>query len=100
MTDFGEEDNAIYKYLDFGDGIKSVTIRYKTSQEVSLKIAANKPWFNELANIKLNAGDKKDVWQVATFPVLSKVNGIHALWLTLVAKEGNGFELDWFMFNR
>ncbi|WP_142785510.1 family 43 glycosylhydrolase [Changchengzhania lutea] len=95
LSKFKNKDAAIYKYLDFGDGIASIKIHVKSISGGQLNIYSDKPWHKKLATLMLEPN--KD-WHTITVPVKNET-GIHALWFEASGAEGELFEIDWFQFN-
>ena len=97
LTQFRNGDEAIFKYLDFGDGIKLIRIRVKKINGGQLNIFSDKPWHKKLATVEIPAGEKENDWETLTLEVNSE-SGIHALWLQAQGEEGDLFEIDWLNF--
>lgn len=97
LTQFRNGDEAIYKYLDFGVGIKTVNIRVKVQNGGKLHIYSDKPWHKKLATLNLEKISKNETWKTLSVEVKSET-GEHALWLQATGPEGDLFELDWLKF--
>ncbi|WP_299665963.1 family 43 glycosylhydrolase [uncultured Polaribacter sp.] len=95
LSEFKNKDAAIYKYLDFGDGVSTLKIRVKSILGGKLNVYSDKPWNKKLATLKVQAN--KD-WQTIIVPVKNET-GIHALWLEASGSDGELFEIDWFQFD-
>tara|TARA_R110002096_G_scaffold108787_3_gene238038 strand:+ start:24205 stop:25530 length:1326 start_codon:yes stop_codon:yes gene_type:complete len=95
LSKFKNKDNAIYKYLDFGQGVSSLKIHIKSLDGGQINIYSDKPWHKKLATLKLEPN--KD-WHTLTVPVKNET-GIHALWLEAIGADGELFQIDWFQFN-
>jgi arabinoxylan arabinofuranohydrolase len=98
LTGFRDGDAVVYKYLDFGEGVRSITLRIKSDAGGRLVISTDKPWHNRMAVAGIEAGTLKNDWQTLTFEVES-IHGVHALWFQGYGDEGDLFEIDWFAFN-
>jgi len=92
-------DRAAYKYIDFGQGVKSVTLAVipgKTGGSISF--ALDNPWGPAIAGAVVSGGEAGSSAQLLTFPVES-VTGVHALWLRFKTEGKESFQCDWFRFN-
>ena len=91
-------DAAIYKYLDFGRGVKSVKMRIRTLNDGKIILFAGKPWHRKLGEYDAVAGKGAKDWQVVEF-YTGEIPGVHALWIQFSGDEGKDlFEIDWFLF--
>lgn len=97
LRGFKNGDKAIFKYLDFGTGVRSVTIRVMPKSDGELILSAGKPWNHRLAVIPIKANETREKWQEITADVNS-INGVHALWIQARGEEGDLFEIDWVKF--
>jgi len=97
LTQFRNGDEAIYKFLDFGKGIKSMSIRIRRLNGGKLHIFSDKPWHKRLAIVEISSGTMQNDWETLTLEVNSE-SGIHALWLQAHGGEGDLFEIDWLKF--
>lgn len=89
-------DKAAYKYLDFGTGTDSLSLRYRAPLGGTLIAAADKLWHQRLLRADLPA-TPADEWRIITLPV-NAPQGIHAFWL-MYHHEGDGMmDIDWFRF--
>jgi len=93
------KDRVAYKYLNFGDGVDSVTFRVKPGKKPGkIEIATDMPWHRSLGTLDI-PGEEKGAWRDFTVAV-DKIDGIHALWLRFYGDEGDLFSVDWFIFSR
>jgi hypothetical protein len=90
-------DAAIYKYIDFGEGIDSVNLRIKSFSNAKLLLSAGKPWHHRLALKEFEDDELGDDWQIVTIPTVS-VSGVDELWIQAYGDKGDLFEIDWFRF--
>lgn len=97
LTNISHNDKAIYKYIDFGEGVQTATIRLKAFREATIEISAGKPWHSKLGQITVQP--ETNNWQTITFEVNNSVVGVHALWLQVWGEEKNLLEIDWIKFN-
>ncbi len=96
---FYHKDRAAYKYIDFGNGADSVTIRLKTNRRSGkLWLIPDKPWLSSMASIDLKELKDQPTWQEITVKTRD-VKGVHALWMMVQGDEGELFSIDWFKFS-
>ncbi|MBE0637350.1 MAG: family 43 glycosylhydrolase, partial [Bacteroidales bacterium] len=94
LTQIYSGDKAAWKYIDFGQGVDSITIRIKPGSKGGKMVASlDKPWHQRLALIEMSTEAGYE-WQTLTFPV-DYTNGVHALWLHFYGEDGEMMELDW-----
>jgi len=92
-------DKAVFKYVDFKEGAKSITIRIAPGEDGGrIVVAIDQPWSKRLANITIPGANGKKEWQTLTFDV-DRVAGVHALWLQFFGKGSQMFSIDWLAFN-
>lgn len=90
-------DKLAYKYIDFNEGAKSITIRLKAgSKGGKIVVSSDKPWHKRLALLEIKPS-LDNQWQDYTFPV-EHAEGIHALWLHFYGDDLEMFSIDWFSF--
>jgi len=97
LTQFRNGDDAIFKYLDFGEGVKSLSMRVRKLKGGKLSIYSDKPWNKRLTVVDIPAGNTENDWQTLSVEVNSET-GVHALWLQAQGEEGDLFEIDWLKF--
>ncbi len=98
LTGIHNGDRAGYKYIDFGDGIKKVTIRVKPGTEGgTIDMAVDMPWYGGFGKVHVPAGAGNDEWTMITVKVKS-IDGVRALWLRFYGEGKNLFEVDWLRF--
>lgn len=92
-------DQASFKYLDFGMGLRQVTIRYKAFKDCKLLLYVNnEKQMKRISEIELKPS-VESIWLEKTFRV-EKTEGIVELILEGVGNEGYLFEIDWFKFSK
>lgn len=98
LTEIREGDRAAYKYIDFGDGVKSVTFSVTPGQDAgSIELAIDRPWGWAPATIEIPGnGDGKAIELKAG--VDPGFKGVHAVWLRFKAKGEKSYKVDWFKF--
>ena len=93
------EDKAVFKYIDFGKGVKSIRIRVAPGTNGGkIVLSADKPWHSQLAELNIEARKGIKKWQTLDFEV-SPVTGIHALWFQFYGEGDDLMSIDWFQFN-
>jgi len=99
LSKIRDKDKVVYKYIDFKDGVTSVSIKVKKGKsQAKIKLLTDKPWHKEIAEINIQPTKNED-WEVLTFDVQS-VSGIHALWLQFSSENQDLFEIDWIKFSK
>ncbi len=94
------KDKVVYKYIDFKDGVKSVSLRIKKGTNGGrINMMIDQPWHKKIAEIKIDSTEKNIDWQTLTFNV-EKITGVHALWLQFFGEGNEMFEVDWIRFNK
>jgi hypothetical protein len=89
-----------FKYIDFKEGVKTVTLRIKKGKNAGkINMMIDKPWHKQIAEIDIKSGNNSQNWEDLTFPV-ENTKGIHALWLQFFGENKDLFEIDWIRFNR
>lgn len=89
-TIFAKKGDCVkYNTVDFGNGVKSVTVRCNVANNATLTIAADGV---KIATVTLKG---MGLWSEQTFKVSSKVKGIHHLTCTL---DAGAAEVDWIKF--
>ena len=97
LTNIKSGDKAASKYLDFGVGVKSMTVRLSPgTRGGKLAVSLDKPWHKRIALIEIKPSETGE-WQELTFPV-ETATGVHALWLHFYGDDEKMFSLDWFRF--
>ncbi len=87
----------VYKYIDFKEGINKLTIRVKPGAKGGTLVASlDKPWHHKIATFHVE-GSKNHEWQILSAQV-DNPGGVHSLWFTFWAGEGEKIELDWLVF--
>lgn len=98
LTHIENGDKAVFKYIDFGEGVNTVSVRLLPKTKggtLSLKI--DKPWHQEIAKIIVQGDDKENNWQIVKTNV-ENVTGIHALWIQCWGSNTQMFDIDWIKF--
>ena len=91
-------DKAVYKYINFGEGIKEISLRIAPGPDGGrIVVSADKPWHKKLATFDVEGSDINK-WQTVTKKCES-ITGIHALWLTFYGKGDDMFRIDYLQFH-
>jgi arabinoxylan arabinofuranohydrolase len=99
LAEMGNGDKAVFKYVDFGKGVKSVSLRVAPGEDGGrIVVAVDQPWHKRLANITIAGTKDRREWQTLTFDV-EPVTGVHAVWLQFFGKGDQMFSIDWLTFN-
>ncbi len=100
LDKMGDKDKVVFKYLDFEEGVKSVTLRIRSnSKGGKIELFLDKTWHKKIASIDINPANENSKWQTLTFDV-KNCTGIHALWVVASGKNNNLFTIDWLKFNK
>jgi arabinoxylan arabinofuranohydrolase len=92
-----EGDFAAYKYIDFGNGVKSVTIRVAPGKEPGrIELKLDHSWHPNIGVLEI-PGSPAGSWQERTVEV-EPVTGVHALWLRFHGHGTDLLEVDWLRF--
>ena len=100
LTKINNGDKACYKYIDFGNGADSVTIRIATKEKPG-KLRFNIGVFEKqtVAEVTIPGNGDGKIWQTITVKA-NGVKGIHAVWLQFEGDGSDLFDLDWFVFSK
>jgi arabinoxylan arabinofuranohydrolase len=93
-------DKAAYKYLDFGVGADSITVRVRPGRSGgSISFRADMPWGPRLGRVEIPPAGGTTGWIKITVPTGGQVAGVRALWLQFGAEGDETYTLDEFSFN-
>ena len=102
LGEIQHEDRALFRYVDFGDGVGNVSIRVappKNSGKIVVK--QDMPWGATLAEVKIPKGTGEKFWTIVTAGVNS-VKGVHPLWLMFYSDDPKSewdMAVDWLKFD-
>lgn len=101
LTNLTAGSRAVYKYIDFKTGVKTVTIKVKGGKkEGAILLKADKPWHKTIATITVPANElSKDTYQEITVPV-NTISDVHAMYLIYKGNEENDISIDWIQFGK
>ena len=91
-------DRAVYKYVDFGDGATSVQMRVAPgSKPGKIIIRMDNSWEAPVGTLDVPGGGNGQTWELLTCR-LKQVKGVHVLHLSFVTEENSSFNVDRFVF--
>ena len=91
-------DRVAFKYVDFGDGVDSVTLWVRGGEgKGRIDLALDRPWNGAFARIEVEGAPGTDAWRTITAPV-APVRGVHALWVRFRGEGPRLPSLDRFRF--
>jgi hypothetical protein len=95
-----DDDRAGYKYIDFGDGVDSVTVRVAPGAKPGrIVLSLDQMWTAPVATLDVPGGGDGKTWTDVTGP-LKPVRGVHALWLRFRGEGEDLFRIDSFRFEK
>ncbi len=100
LTGITDGDRAAYKYIDFGEGVKRLTIRVASRTDPgTIEVALDQPWHPNILEKPLGIpgdGDGKTWTELKVS--MKPVTGVHAVWLRFATEGKETFNVDWFRF--
>ena len=91
-------DRAVYKYINFGDGATLVQMRVAPgSKPGKIIIRMDNSWEAPVGTLDVPGGGNGQTWELLTCR-LKQVKGVHALHLSFVTEENSSFHVDRFVF--
>jgi beta-xylosidase len=91
-------DRAVYKYINFGDGATLVQMRVAPgSKPGKIIIRMDNSWEAPVGTLDVPGGGNGQTWELLTCR-LKQVKGVHALHLSFVTEEDSSFNVDRFVF--
>jgi arabinoxylan arabinofuranohydrolase len=98
LTGISNGDRAVFKYVDFGNGVKRITLRIAPGEDGGrIVVSIDQPWYKRLANITIDGVKGEKTWKTLSFDV-EPVTGVHALWLQFSGKGKDTYSIDWLKF--
>jgi len=100
LTKINNGDKACYKYIDFGNGADSLTIRIAAKHKPGI-VRFNIGVFEKqtIAEVPVPGNGDGKTWQNITVKA-NGVKGIHAVWLQFEGEGVDLYDLDWFLFSK
>lgn len=99
LVNIRNDDKAVYKYIDFANGVDSVIIRVNPGWNGGkIRLAIDQHWYDDIGVIEVPR--RKEAGGALTIrrKIEKPVKGVHALWLHFQGSGDDLFELDWFQF--
>ena len=92
------KDWAAYKYIDFGTGVKTVTVSVAMGAKPGkIQFKLDNVWGEPIGTLEIpGGGDGKTFTSLTTNIKMTK--GIHSLYLNFSAIENESFNVDWLKF--
>ncbi len=94
------KDRAVYKYLDFGDGATSVSVRVAPGAKPGkIHFKLDNSWGPALGTLEVPGGGDGKTWTTLTCKI-KEMKGVRALHLTFSGVEKESFNVDSFVFKK
>lgn len=95
------EDKAGYKYIDFGDGVESITVRVAPGVKGgTINFGIDNLWnWPAIASVEVPRNGDGKTWQEITVKVKA-VKGVHSVWIRFNGEGSDLYKIDWFRFNK
>jgi arabinoxylan arabinofuranohydrolase len=94
------DDRVSYKYLDFGDGVDSVTIAVSPGARPGrIDLVLDQLWHPSIGTIEVPGNGNGKSWTTITVPV-NHPKGVHALILSFSGEGVDCFKIDWLRFSK
>lgn len=91
-------DMAVYKYLDFGKGADSISVRVAPGANPSkIAVKLDDSWGPDIATIEVPGNGDGKTWKTLTAKV-NNPKGTHALWLGFTGSGKEIMKVDWLKF--
>lgn len=93
-------DKAAYKYINFGDGAKSVSVHVAPGAKpgkISFKL--DNLWSPSFVTLDVPGGGNGKTWTTLNCKI-REMKGVHALYLAFSGEEKESFNVDWFRFEK
>jgi arabinoxylan arabinofuranohydrolase len=99
LTGIRNEDKAGYKYFNFEQGIDSVTFRVAPGRASGrIDIGLDNRWGPSIGTLDIPGNGDGNTWSTIKGKI-SKVEGVHAVWLRFSGDGDSLFDVDWFQFS-
>jgi len=95
-----KKDGAAFKYLNFGDGAKSISVRVAPGAKpgkISFKL--DNSWGAPYGTLDIPGGGDGKTWTTLTCKT-REMKGVHTLYLSFEGAEKESFNVDWFKFGK
>jgi arabinoxylan arabinofuranohydrolase len=92
------DDKAAYKYLDFGDGVSTFTVRVAAGKNAGkIDIALGNSWGTSIGTLEVPGNGDGKTWKSYSCKV-QNTKGVNAVWLRFYGEGKDLFRVDWFKF--
>ena len=99
LSGIQNNDEAAFKYIDFGDGADKVSFRVAPGTiSGKIDIIIDMPWIQSIGSVDVPSNEGKE-WQTVTANI-DKITGVHALWLRFHGDGEDLFSIDWLQFSK
>jgi len=99
LTGIRNNDKAGYKYLDFGSGVDSISLRVAPGLHGGrIDIAVDNMWSPSVGYVVVPGKGDGKTW-VTLSGKINGVQGIHALWLRFEGQGDDLYNVDWLKFS-
>ncbi len=99
LTGMVKGDKAAYKYVDFGQGAVSCTMRIAPGIAAGkIDIALDNSWAPSIGTLQITGNGDGKTWAASSCNI-KETKGVHAVWLRFSTTSGASFNVDWFQFN-
>jgi hypothetical protein len=100
LGEIRDGDFAAYKYLDFGSGVSSVTLRVAPGRDPGrIELKRGHSWSPNFGVANIPGGGDAATWQEITVDV-EPVTGVQVLWLRFLGEGEDLFAVDGIRFNK
>jgi beta-xylosidase len=98
LTMMRNGDAAAFKYINFENGVDSLTLHVAPGKKgFTINIALDNSWGPSIGIINMPENGNGETYQNLNCKI-SKVKGVHALWLVFWGDADDLFKLDWLRF--
>ncbi len=93
-------DRAAYKYINFGGGATSVSVRVAPGAKPGkIYFRIGNAWSPQIGILDIPGGGDGKTWTTLSGKI-NEVKGVHALHFKFAAVEKESFNIDWFRFEK
>lgn len=93
-------DRAAYKYINFGSGATSVSVRVAPGAKPGkIFFQIDNTWSPKIGILDIPGGGDGKTWTTLSGKI-NEVKGVHALHFKFAAVEKESFNIDWFRFEK
>ena len=100
LGDIWDKDAACYKYINFGSGIDSITIRVAPGKYPGkIDISDSDVWGPSVGSVDVPGNGDGKTW-ITLIAKIDKIAGVHPLWFRFSGGGNDLFSIDCFKFSR